>query len=306
MIKRRLLPGFLRRNPRIGLCLSGGGCKAFYALGIGKVLNEEGIHFNAISATSAGTAMALSIVENNEQKVMEYFCDLTSRSKSNFHLDKLIRGERPFPHERMYRQTIQENIDLQSLQKKKTRFYFNSLKFPKHLFPSEEPGKRTRVILKMINAYRKEDGLYEKKIIKPLLTSLAVAEGLQEVIFTNKDFIDPQRVEDIVLTTSSAPPFVSLQQLDQEYYLDGGVFDNVPVRVLPKLDLIIAVHYQIESRQIVEKLGRDRGRNIFWICPTSKLPINMWDYANPAGVRATYQRGIKDGKNIMRILNTFF
>lgn len=290
------------RKPKIGLCLSGGGCKAFYGLGIGAALNKAGMEFYAITATSAGTAMALSVVVNNEEQVMEYFCDLTAKNKSNFHLDKLIKGERPFPHEKMYRQTIEENINLDLLQKKSVNFYFNSLKFPSSLYPHDEPSRRTKVIWKMINAYRKEDALEEKGKVKPILTSLAVSEGLKEVVFTNNDFLDHKRVEDIILATSSAPPFVSLQRLDGEYYLDGGIYDNMPIRLLPKVDLVIGVHYQPATRDLTELLERDKGRHIFYIAPTHKLPIGMWDYANPKGVRETYERGKKDGENLARLL----
>ncbi len=303
IFKRNRLSRLFKGRPKIGLTISGGGCRAFYGLGFGSILTREGIILDAISATSAGTAMALSLAVGNAEEVTAYFCELTAKNKSNFHLDKLIRGKRPFPHETMYRQTIQENIDLEKLARQKTILRFNSLRFPKNLYPDHEPAKRNRVIFRMIAAYRKEEALYKKGIIRPILTSLAVAEGLQEVVFTNSDFHDAGRVEDIILATSSAPPFVSLQQLDGEFYLDGGVYDNVPIRLLPEVDLVIAVHYRPESRKVVEMLERDKGRRVFWVAPSREIPISMWDYTNPQGVKATFELGKRDGENLLRLLD---
>ena len=64
---------FLRGPPRVGLAISGGGCKAFFGLGVGQVLLEAGIPITAISGTSAGSAMAFTLISDCTEDVVDFY-----------------------------------------------------------------------------------------------------------------------------------------------------------------------------------------------------------------------------------------
>ena len=102
------------KEPSIGLAIAGGGCKAFFALGVAESFRREGFHFSAVSATSAGTAMGIAVINQKADEAVDYFCELTARNPSNFNLKRLLSGENPFPHEQMYRETIAKIIDIKT------------------------------------------------------------------------------------------------------------------------------------------------------------------------------------------------
>lgn len=293
-------------KPRIGLAIAGGGCKAFFALGAGEVLRRAGIKISALSGTSAGTAMGLTLLSGQADDVVDYFCDLTSRNPSNIHLDKLIKGKRPFPHERMYRQTVTDHLTDDFLGSIDIPLAFNALRIPEDVYPEDQQLKKTRMMYRILNAYRKEFRNAKIDRYIPYLPQAAEDLKLEEVVFTEKDLQNTDKAEAIILATSSAPPFVELQKIDGVTYIDGGVYDNLPIRLLPdNLDMVIAMYYEVMDRRFIRTMKRDAGKNVVWLFPDKQLPITLWDYANPAGVRETYELGKEAGENYLRLLETF-
>jgi len=86
---------------------------------------------------------------------------------------------------------------------------------------------------------------------------------------------------------------------DGYYYLDGGLWNNLPVTHLPDVDLVIAVYYEPITRFFFEQRRPERFKNIIFVKPSSKLPISTWDYTNPFGVRATYELGKQAGEKAL-------
>lgn len=292
------------KEPSIGLAIAGGGCKAFFALGVAESFRREGFHFSAVSATSAGTAMGIAVINQKADEAVDYFCELTARNPSNFNLKRLLSGENPFPHEQMYRETIAKIIDIKTFKKNKVSLAFNALSMP-YYDSIEEKKWRRKLFFQLFAAYRKEIREANGGRFYPYMYDVARNFALKEVIFTEDDFFDARKIEDIVLATSSAPPVVMTQRRDEVLYLDGGIIDNLPVRLLPDVDLTIAIYYQPSTRRILEYHNRQQGRNILWIHPDGKLPVTVWDYTNPDGVRKAYELGLEAGENHIRLLRQF-
>jgi predicted acylesterase/phospholipase RssA len=293
-----------KKDPAIGLAIAGGGCKAFFALGVAESFRREGFKFSAISATSAGTAMGIAVINQKADEAVDYFCQLTARNPSNFNLKRLLSGENPFPHEQMYRETIAKIIDIKTFKRNQVSLAFNALSMP-YYDSLEEKKWRRKLFFQLFSAYRKEIRDANSGRFYPYMYDVARKFALKEVIFTEEDFFDARKIEDIVLATSSAPPVVMTQQRDSVLYLDGGIIDNLPVRLLPDLDLTIAIYYQPSTRRILEYHNRQQSRNILWIHPDGKLPVTVWDYTNPDGVRKTYELGLEAGENHIRLLRQF-
>lgn len=290
-----------KKLPEIGLAIAGGGCKAFFALGVAEAFRRYGFSFSSISATSAGTAMGIAVVNNKADEAVDHFCELTARNPSNFNLKGWIAGEYPFPHESMYRESIAKLIDLPSIQQTNIQIAFNAMQFKVGNSPEEKKWQR-RLFFQLFTAYRKEQRAAIKGKYYPYMYDVAMQSALKEVVFTNKDFFDARGIEDIILAASSAPPIVSTQQKGDTIYLDGGIVDNLPVRLLPEEQLILAIYYQQSTRRITEFHNRHQGRNILWVHPDGKLPITVWDYTDPVGVRKTYELGIEAGKNHLKLI----
>ncbi len=293
---RRLFTG-----PRAALCLSGGGCKAFFALGVGKVLIEGGVPVRVISGTSAGSAMAMALLAGHADDVVRYFYSITLRNESNFYWSRLFRGRRPFPHERMYRSTLSTFMDLERLKNSPIDLAINALLVPRELYRPEARLRRARLLFEVMAAYRREMKFAEQGVFRPFLRDVARAWKLEETVFWKSDLATARRAEDVVLASSSAPPIVRFQRIDDgNYYLDGGIYNNLPVSILPPSDLVIAVYYEEITRRLLELSGDDVGREMFYIAPPQPLPITSFDYANAKGVRETYEIGLRAGEQALR------
>lgn len=290
----------LLRKPRIGLTLAGGGCKAFFGLGVGKVLMEAGIKFHAVSGTSAGSAMAMSLISGQVENLVEYFYAITSRNRRNFYWSRLLLGRQPFPHERMYRSAILTYVDPERILKSKVKLAFNAMRVPPGLFPPDNAFRRYRLVTEIIGAYRNEIKFAEQGMFRPFLAQAGRRNGLEEVVFTEQDLHSRDHALQIVLASSCVPPLVSYQKLPDGFnYLDGGIENNLPITHLPDCDLYITVYYEEISRRLMEQAGHDRGKNIYYIAPAGELPITTWDYANPKGVRECYEYGRRAGERAL-------
>lgn len=311
-LKRRLF-----RRPRLSLALAGGGCKAFFALGVGHVLLRAGLPVRRIAGTSAGSAMTMCLLSDSARESVRYFCAITRRNPANFHWDRLLRGRRPWPHERMYRSTILSYTDLARVQASPIELAVNALRVPPRHHGAGDEGPlaadpnfrwgqsaarnwpRYQLMRRIIAAYRREIRYAARGIYRPVMRGVAAELGLEERVFTKADLNSMPAVADIVLASSSIWPLLGFQQWsDGELYLDGGITNNLAVHLLPREDLAVAVHYDDRrmTRYFYEQTGDDVGRSLYYISPDEPLPIEAFDYSNSDGVLKTFELGLKAGE----------
>jgi len=297
----------LHTEPVVGLTIAGGGCRTLFSLGVGYVLQQEGIKFHSMSATSAGSAVALNLASNMTMEAYKKFIDTISQNKSNFYFKELLRGKRPFPHEVMYREILKESMDVEVIKKSGIALAFNALKLPSDLYPHNKPLKRNQVLVKLIKALVKEYSNSNKGYYLPIVPTLVKKLGLVEEIFTVDKEHSLEDVVDIALKTSSAPPLLSFQKTKNgEYYLDGSFLDNLPITHHPKkVDLNIAIYYDAGSKELIKTMGRDRGQNLFYVYPDRPVPASMFDYTNAKQVQQTFEMGLEQGENMLRFLKAF-
>ena len=295
------------KRKKLGLTMAGGGCKAFFALGIGKVLIQEGIFLDAISGTSAGTAMALALVSNDPDHIVDDFTKLVDDNKANFYLSNFLKKEKTFPHEKIYRQCIINNMNYPDLLKSKTGLYFNALRLPKGLTFSSDKREILQITVKIINAYRLEFKSLKLGKFNPILRKTVQDLGIKNHIFTKDDLASPEHVENIILASSSAPPFIRPQAFhDGYYYLDGGIFDNFPINCLPNdLDCYLGIHYSPITRTFFELTTNKDLKKVMFIAPEKPLPVSSFDYTNPKGVRKAYEIGENTAYALLPEIKTF-
>lgn len=290
------------RKPRWGLALAGGGCKAFFGLGVAHALLKRRAPITSLAGTSAGSAMILAALGGQAENVVEYFAMATARNPGNFHWKNLLRLRRPFPHERIYRRTLHTFTNVENLGKTKRRIAVNTLLVPEHLYPTD--WARTKLVYKLAGAFREENLLAEQGIYRRIAGPLALEYGLEEVVFRNEDLDSDQMIVDAVMASSSVPPMVKFQKVRGRYYLDAGLYNNLPVSHLDKdVDVCIAVYYEPISRGQLEQSGDTDGRHIEYVSPPEALPISTWDYANPEGVRGAFAMGMRSGEDLLERLS---
>ncbi len=275
----------------VSLGFAGGGCKAFYGLGVGFKLREWGVRIKEISGVSAGAAMALCVVSESEEESVQYFEAITARNPSNFSLSNLWKGDRAFPHEQMYRRGVRFGLRLDKIRSTGTKIYIHTVR----AYPKEKSLKNrfrmARLISETARCFVLDDR--DRTEGKPGFRTAEIIKkwNMQDVDFTEKDFANETLVEQFVMNSSCIPPILDLQSVDNEYYFDGGLTNNL---VLEKFDpnaKIIGVYY--EPSTIFGKSEALIKKSLL-LKPSTKLPITSFDYTNPEGIRKCYELGKAD------------
>ncbi|EIE02595.1 patatin-like phospholipase family protein [Leptospira licerasiae] len=275
----------------ICFAIAGGGCKAFYGLGFGHELKTWGLKLRQVSGVSAGAAMVLSLLCETEEESVSFFERIVRKNPRNFYFTRLFSGEKAFPHEDMYRRTIRFGMDFDKIIRSGAKVFIHTIK----AFPKDDSNKNTfrlaRLIAETGKAFLEDErdrnkGLYTERTFRVLRNW-----NMKEVLFTEADFRDPSVIEQIILNSSSIPPIVSFQNHGKEYYLDGGLTNNLLLEAFPPNAKIIGIHY--ESTTIVGKDPYLLDR-CFLVTPSKSLPITSFDYTNAKGVREAYEMGKSD------------
>ncbi|TGL86801.1 patatin-like phospholipase family protein [Leptospira congkakensis] len=275
----------------VSLAIAGGGCKAFYALGVGKTLREWGVRFTELSGVSAGAAMALCILSQTEEESVEYFEEITKRNSRNFHFSNFLRGESTFPHEDMYRRTIRFGMKFDKVLESGAKIWIHSVK----AHPKEDSLKNkfrlARLISETGRAFILDDRDRSEGIPANRTAEMIKKWNMEDVDFTEKDFVNSETIEQFIMNSSSIPPIVDFQSVGNEYYLDGGLTNNMFIEAFSSKAKIIGIHY--EHNTIVGKDPELLAKS-YLITPSKPLPITSFDYTNPKGVRETYELGKAD------------
>lgn len=275
----------------VSLAIAGGGCKAFYALGVGKTLREWGVRFTEVSGVSAGAAMALCILSQTEEESVEYFEEITKRNSRNFHFSNFLRGESTFPHEDMYRRTIRFGMKFDKVLESGAKIWIHSVK----AHPKEDSLKNkfrlARLISETGRAFIMDDRDRSDGIPANRTAEMIKKWNMVDVDFTEKDFVNSETIEQFIMNSSSIPPIVDFQSVGNEYYLDGGLTNNMMIETFSPNAKIIGIHY--EPNTIVGKDPELLAKS-YLITPSKPLPITSFDYTNPKGVRETFELGKAD------------
>ncbi len=285
------LPRFSPR-PRVGVAIAGGGCKAFYGLGLFSRFQEFGLAVDAWAGTSAGASMALTLALRKVDEVMTVFTALTEINEKNLYISRLIQGKTPFPHERMYRTTVRKTIDWEQFQIQVKDIAIPVAKVPPDAFLSFPEG--VKGFYELTKAYlgdgeRIANGLKEKHLLKA-----AAKYGLTEKVFFKEDIENVKHLEDIILASSSIPPLMKFQKIGRERYLDGGIFANLPLQHLRKVDYRLGVVYDpadlINYEQYLDR------EDVFIFYPGKKVTVKVWEYSRPDLVEETFEMGRRDAE----------
>ncbi|MCK6380183.1 MAG: patatin-like phospholipase family protein [Leptospiraceae bacterium] len=283
-------------QPRLALAFAGGGCKALYALGVGYTLRQWGLKFHEMSGVSAGAAFILTILSEEEEEALEYFEELVKRNPKNMYFLNLLKGKRPFPHENMYRRAIRNSLNLDKIKKSGTKIFILSIRAFPRMEKYQNYYRKARLIPQTARAIILDEKDKERGIPCNRVERIVHRWNLTEVIFTEKDFIYPEMVEQIIMNSSSVPPVVSFQRISNEYYIDGGVTNNLLLEKFSPGIKKIAVHY--DDVTIVDK-DKKLLSETFLIQPKGgKLPITTFDYTNAKKARATYELGKEDAEKL--------
>ncbi|EQA36153.1 phospholipase, patatin family [Leptospira inadai serovar Lyme str. 10] len=295
----------LGTKKEIALAIAGGGIKAFYGLGFAFALRNWGIRIREVSGVSAGAAMAISALSETEEESSVYFEELTRRNPKNFYWNRLLRILPPFPHDGMARRTVSYCLKLPKLLSKAAKVRIHTVEIPGDQIQKNKNGKPNRRMLlaraaRIIRAYFRDEELRRKGELPFHVLNKMKEWGWRERVFTEKEFSDHETVTQIVMNSCSAFPVLPLQSLGGNYYLDGGLTNNLLLEEFSSEIPKIAVFY--EQTTLVGK-APEIVANTLLISPDTPFIEQGFDYTSPDLVRYAFEKGKEDAeRNRGRIL----
>jgi predicted acylesterase/phospholipase RssA len=271
---------------------AGGGNRCWWQAGFWDVIQPElRLKPRIIAGISAGAATACMLCTNDARWVMNYYAQALRGNTKNAYWGNLLRGQSVFPHYRIYRQAL---LDIFA-----ERFHELASAPEIRIGVSHLPrwlGARSAVAAGLI-AYN-----IEKYLRKTLHPTLGQALGFHPEFVTAQECASIEDLADLILQSSSTPPFTPILRRNGRPVLDGGMVDNVPVSALDASAgtvLVMVTRLYPRERTFVVPHGEQRR---VYVQPSRKVPISSWDYTSPSQMQHAYDLGRADGEDFLERL----
>ncbi len=281
---RTARPGPGRREPMFdAIAFAGGGNRCYWQAGFYAAASPVlGFAPARIVGVSAGAWSACCSLLGVTRRVNEMAADGCGLGRRNFEFREWRSGRSPWPVSGMYRELIETIID-------------------------EEAFLRLKAGPEVIIALARKPGRLPLSLAIPLgIATYQMEKAFRgpvhprggRLLGFKPDYVRLQNLErrdDLVsalMASASVPPFMPVGLVGGAAALDGGLVDNVPVE--PLLDVEAR-----GGRTLVLLSRRYRGfpeaRGRIYVQPSAPVPVSQFDITNPAGMRAAYALGLKDG-----------
>lgn len=257
----------------IGLVLEGGGAKGAFQVGAYRALKELGIQINGVVGTSIGALNGALIAQQDEDKAYEVWKQISPSRLFNL-------SEKQF--------------------EKLVKLKISSSEIPFFL------GKITEVV--------KNKGL-DVSLIKDILNELIDEQKLRSSpidfglvtysLTTMKPFelfiqeIPKGQLIDYLMASASFPIF-KLEKLDGNLFIDGGVFDNMPINLLIKKGYRDIIAIRTFGLGVYKKIS-DSSVNVTYINPSEDLGGTL-DF-DPARAKKNINLGYFDTMKLYKKLS---
>lgn len=188
-----------------GLVLEGGGAKGAYEIGACKALEEMGFNITAVAGTSVGALNGAMFAQHDIDRAYQLW--------SNIHPSQIM------------------DIDAEAL-KKISHLEIKPGDIPHYLKILREiiteRGIDVSPLKKLIKKYVNEEELRKSNIVFGMVTvSFSDRKALELFV----EDIPEGQIADYLFASANFPLFRSAR-IGDKIYLDGGIYDNLPIRML--------------------------------------------------------------------------
>lgn len=188
-----------------GLVLEGGGAKGAYEIGACKALEEMNIRFTAVTGTSVGALNGAMVAQHDIDKAYQLWYDIDPSQVMNINTEML------------------EKISNLEIKPSDIRYY---LKMLGEII--SEGGIDVSPLKKLIKKYIEEERLRKSDINFGMVTVSFTDRKALELFVED---IPNGQIADYLFASANFPLFRSAK-IGDKIYLDGGVYDNLPIRML--------------------------------------------------------------------------
>jgi predicted acylesterase/phospholipase RssA len=271
----------------LGLTLAGGGNRSFYQQALLESWGERlWSRVAALASVSAGAAIATLLLSGRAQQARVHWDGLRRGITKNVDVSRALRGEPIAPHGRIYHSTMVHALSEGGLAR------LQATPFPVFVLCSIPPQRLPTGVSTWLGL-----GAYalEKRLAPRLLHPRAgLRLGFREFVFDARECQTPEELADLVLASSSTPPFTPVGNFRGARLLDGGLVDNVPASLVERVPGVRR-NLVLLTRPYPPGVSGARGQRLY-LEPSAPIPIQRWDYTESAQVDATLELGRQDAE----------
>jgi len=247
-----------------GIVLQGGGTKGSYHIGVWKALRELGIEIGAVTGTSIGALNGAFIAQNRFDQALEVW--------ENIKVNDVLDADQEVYKDFM---TLDINLD-------KADQYFAYFRRV-----VQDKGLDIAPLRKLIETHLDETVLRASDIDFGLVTvSLTDMKPLELFV----EDIPKGKLTDYLLASSFLPGFKA-QELDGKRFLDGGMYDNLPINLIAQKGYKDIIAVEMDSMGLKQKV-RAEDLNITRISPSGD--VGMMLQFDPELAKRNIQMGYLD------------
>lgn len=238
----------MKNSSKLGLVLEGGGAKGVYQVGALEALYEAGVSFDGAVGTSIGALNASTLVSDGLERLSEIWDEVTFSTVFDIDENWLSKYKKK-----------DFDLDMMSYAGKKLH---NIREVISDSYVRSEKFIYDRLDENKIRASSMDFGLVTYNI-----TDMCPVEVM-------KQEIPKGELVDYIIASATFPIFPP-KQIGGKKYIDGGVYDNMPVNLLARngYKKMIAIRTNVQSkppkRPIVE------GIDVVYITPKTDLGLAM-------------------------------
>jgi len=268
-------------SPFDAVVFAGGGCRCFWQAGFWSVARPAlAIEPHVVAGVSAGAAFACSALAGTGERVLEYFKRRSAANARNVYPRNVMGSDPVFPHERMYRGTIADNIDQAVFERLRVGPELRVLIARPPSWLGARSGLAVGIVAAMLNQ--------RERRVHPRWGNYF---GFRSEVVSVRRCRSIDELVDLILHSSCTPPVVPLYRRGRRIVLDGGLLDNAPASLVGQARstlVLLTRHYG--ERKTPSVPGRS------YVQPSRRVPIAKWDYTSPHLIQETYDLGRRDGE----------
>jgi len=232
----------VENQKRLGLVLEGGGARGAYQAGVLKALFEAGFKFDGVAGTSVGALNGVMVAQNRFEDSIK------------------IWNEIDFANVLDINNSYGENVAKKNIDQDTIKYFYNY--FKKII---GQGGLDTTKIKNLIR-YNIDENLLRNSGIDFGIMTYSVTEKQPLSIFV-EDMGEGQ-VADYVMASASFPGFKKTA-IDGKEFIDGGVYDNMPINMM--LDRNYKDIVAIETKSSIPKKNpKNKDCQVLYIKPSEK------------------------------------
>lgn len=254
---------------KLGLVLEGGGVKGAYEAGILDVLCAAGANFDGAAGTSIGAINSALYVEGGVELVTRMWAEVWAGTVMDIDDEILLKIK-------------DKNVDKDVVTYLSKRFV------------------KMRKLLK--NSYDKTEKFFSQKVHEDRMRSSGKQLGLVAYCLTDRrpvellmDEVPEGKLVDFLVASATFPIFPP-KDIDGKKYIDGGVYDNMPINLLARGGFEKALVIRTNPADKKPKIhgAIKKGLDLYFIVPDRELAHAM-EFTSEK-VNCLLQKGREDAR----------